>query len=196
MAKDKNQRSQKEEDFFLIQEALCGNQRAYTQIFNKYKGVVTFYISKFFRDKDTINDVLMECFEKAFRNLKSFEPNYPLSTWIIRIGINRSIDHRNEKFNLGRFSLDELFSPEEDSVMHIQIPTEDRTDEAIEREQEFEYVGRKIDQLKAPYKDVMRMLLICDFTFEEIADELKISVEEAKSLVHKGRKQLLKLIHK
>ena len=65
------------EDFDLIDRAVQGkDQSAYATLMKRYKKAVYFMILKMIRDADDADDLTMEAFAKAFRNLERFKKEY------------------------------------------------------------------------------------------------------------------------
>ncbi len=68
------------EDFDLIDKAVLEkDQSAYATLMKRYKKAVYFMILKMIRDADDAEDLTMEAFAKAFRNLERFRTTlFPL----------------------------------------------------------------------------------------------------------------------
>jgi DNA-directed RNA polymerase specialized sigma24 family protein len=70
------------EDFELIDKAVLEkDQQAYATLMKRYKKAVYFMILKMIRDTDDAEDLTMEAFAKAFRNLHKFKKDYTFSTY-------------------------------------------------------------------------------------------------------------------
>lgn len=86
------------EDFELIDRAVKQkDQQAYATLMKRYKKAVYFMILKMVRDADDAEDLTMEAFAKAFRNLHKFKKDYTFSTWLFRIATNNTIDFIRKK---------------------------------------------------------------------------------------------------
>ena len=97
------------EDFELIDRAVQGrDQAAYATLMKRYKKAVYFMILKMIRDADDADDLTMEAFAKAFRNLDRFKKEYTFSTWLFRIATNNAIDFIRKK-KLKTMSLNNSF---------------------------------------------------------------------------------------
>ena len=81
-------------DFKLIQAAVEDNdEKAYAELMSIYKKPVYHVVLKMVRNADDAEDLTIEAFAKAFRNLHKFNPEYAFSTWLFRIAHNRLTDH-------------------------------------------------------------------------------------------------------
>lgn len=187
--------SSKEKDFFLVQRALCGDQEAYAVIFKKYKIILTIQISEIINDNDLASDIVMETFEKAFKRLKNFQPDYQLSAWLVRIGRNCAIDYCRKRNRVNIVSIDEGFNDTEDERPTLQLLDDSRTpEESMSFKQRLEFVRTVIDEMPEVSRRVLQMKFFDDFSYEEIADELDFTVQQVKNAMHKARKDLIELV--
>ena len=80
-------------DWKLIQLALKkGDQKAYADLMGRYKDTIFFMLLKMVKDKDDADDLTIEAFGKAFRNLGQYTPDFAFSTWLFKIATNNCID--------------------------------------------------------------------------------------------------------
>lgn len=195
MSKKPQKRSSREADFFMVQKALCGDDAAFAQIWEKYRKPVEYQIRKIVTDNNTVQDLLMETFEKAFTSLYKFRPDYQLSAWLVRIAINHSLDYCRKVQRNPVVRIDEGFDSEEDDRPIIQLVDGDKTpDQALEMLQDIETIQALLKHLPETSGKVIRMKFLDDLSYEEIADELRVSVKKARSLMRRAKKQLLVII--
>src|ERR1700759_3715958 len=85
-------------DFLLIERAKAsGDEKAFAELMQRYKKPVYHMILKMVRNVDDAEDLTIEAFAKAFRNLKKFNPDFTFSTWLFRIATNNCIDFMRKK---------------------------------------------------------------------------------------------------
>ena len=81
-------------DFKLIDRAIEDkDQQAFALLMERYRKPVYHMILKMVRNVDDAEDLTIEAFAKAFKNLHRFKKDYTFSTWLFRIATNRC-DHR------------------------------------------------------------------------------------------------------
>ncbi len=81
------------QDFKLIDQATNeGDEPAYAMLMDRYKRPVYHMILKMVRNVDDAEDLTIEAFAKAFKNLHRFKKDYTFSTWLFRIATNNAID--------------------------------------------------------------------------------------------------------
>ena len=77
---DKGQR-----DYRLVQLALKdGDQKAYAELLNNYRDSLYFMMLKMTGNPVDADDLTIEAFGKAFRNLPQYTPDYAFSTWLFK----------------------------------------------------------------------------------------------------------------
>ena len=85
-------------DFKLIDLAINNNdQNAYSEIMKSYKNSIYFTILKMIKNRDDAEDLTIEAFSKAFKNLHKFKKEFTFSTWLFRIATNNTIDFIRKK---------------------------------------------------------------------------------------------------
>src|SRR5690606_23103244 len=113
------------EDFDLIDKAVIEkDQQAYATLMKRYKKAVYFMILKMIRDADDAEDLTMEAFAKAFRNLERFKKDYTFSTWLFRIATNNTIDFIRKK-KLKTMSLNNTLSDDSGNAVNIDVEDDD-----------------------------------------------------------------------
>ena len=80
-------------DYLLLREALDhGNQQAYAELLRLYRNPIYYMLLKMMNDPNDAEDLTMEAFGKAFKNLHQYTPDYAFSTWLFKIASNNCID--------------------------------------------------------------------------------------------------------
>lgn len=185
----------REKDFGLVQRALCGDQSAFSMIFKKYNVLLTVQISEIVTDSEQASDIVMETFEKAFERLKNFQPDYKLSAWLVRIGRNCAIDYCRRQSRTNIVSIDDSFDDSENDRPTLQIMDDSRTpEEELSYTQRIEFVKRLLKKMPFLYRRVIQMRFFEGFSYEEIADEMNLTIQQVKNALHKAKKDLLELV--
>ena len=84
-------------DFQLVERAQDGDEQAFTQLLATYRDSIYFMVLKMVRNKVDAEDLTIEAFGKAFRNIEQYSPDYAFSTWLFRIASNNCIDFLRRK---------------------------------------------------------------------------------------------------
>ena len=177
----------------LVRLALEQNQVAFIVLYTRYNSGVKSHIAHYVSQKEDIEDICLESFQKAFSQLASYNPEYKFSTWIYRIARNTAFDHLSrhdrERTNMPTTSInDELVELKElPATMHN--PEED-----IINQQEYDKWLTNIEKLKEEYRIVAKMNLIDNFGYKEIADALEMPINTVKTKIRRAKAQLLKMM--
>ena len=104
-------------DFKLVQKAIHEkDQQAYAKLMDRYRDSIYFMLLKMVNNKDDADDLTIEAFGKAFKNLHQYTPNYAFSTWLFKIASNNCIDFiRKKKKNM--LSIDRRYENDEGGVV-------------------------------------------------------------------------------
>ena len=181
------------QDTELVRLALEQNQAAYIVLYTRYNAGVRSHISRYVSQKEDVEDICLESFQKAFSQLGSYNPEYKFSTWIYRIARNTAFDHLSrhdrEKNNMPTTSINEDFAELKELPATMQNP-----EETIINQQEYDKWLNNIEKLKDDYKAVAKMNLIDNFGYKEIADALDMPINTVKTKIRRAKAQLLKMM--
>ena len=180
-------------DTDLVRLALEQNQAAFIVLYTRYNAGVRSHISRYVVQKEDIEDICLESFQKAFSQIGSFNPEYKFSTWLYRIARNTAFDHLSkhdrEKTNMPTTSINEDLAELKDIPATMHNPEED-----IINQQEYDKWLTNIEKLKDDYKTVAKMNLIDNFGYKEIADALDMPINTVKTKIRRAKAQLLKMM--
>jgi RNA polymerase sigma factor (sigma-70 family) len=182
------------EDFELIDKAVIEkDQQAYATLMKRYKKAVYYMILKMIRDADDAEDLTMEAFAKAFRNLHKFKKDYTFSTWLFRIATNNTIDFIRKK-KLKTMSLNTTLSDDGGNSVTIDVEDDDKNpqDEFI-KSQRIEMVRMFVDKLPAKYRKLVQLRYFDELSYEEIAQELDKPLGTVKAQLHRSRELLYEI---
>lgn len=180
-------------DTDLVRLAIEQNQAAFIVLYTRYNAGVRNHISRYASQKEDIEDICLESFQKAFSQIGTYNPEYKFSTWLYRIARNTAFDHLSrhdrEKNNMPTTSINEELSELNDIPATMHNPEED-----IINQQEYDKWLNNIEKLKDDYRTVAKMNLIDNFGYKEIADALEMPINTVKTKIRRAKAQLLKMM--
>lgn len=183
------------EDFKLIDKATSDHdQQAFAQLMERYKKPVYHMILKMVRNVDDAEDLTIEAFAKAFKNLHRFKKDYTFSTWLFRIATNNSIDFIRKK-RLETMSLDTSY--QDDSGDNVTIDIQDNNlnpQEVAIKAQKKELVQIFVTKLPAKYQRLVRLRYFDELSYDEIARELEAPLGTIKAQLHRARELMYDLV--
>ena len=111
-------------DFALVERAKNEDQKAYAELLRRYRRPVYHLVLKMVRNQEDAEDLTIEAFSKAFKNLPKFNPDFTFSTWLFRIATNNCIDFIRKK-RLNTTSIDTTFHDDGGDEMRMDIKDKD-----------------------------------------------------------------------
>ncbi|MDW7691611.1 sigma-70 family RNA polymerase sigma factor [Flammeovirgaceae bacterium SG7u.111] len=182
------------EDFALIDDAIEGDQRAYAQLMERYRKSVYHTMLKMVRNVDDAEDLTIEAFAKAFKNLTKFKKDYTFSTWLFRVATNNCIDFIRKK-KLDTMSINADVSKQDGETLNIDIKDKnlDPQETAI-KSQKVELVRQFVDLLPLKYQRLVKLRYFDELSYEEIAQEIEAPLGTVKAQLHRARELLYDLV--
>ena len=170
-------------DYKIVRNAIAGDEKAYGELFKRYKDSVYFMILKMVNNRTDAEDLMFEAFEKAFA-----------STWLFKIASNNTIDFiRKRKAQTVSLDVDDI-NPEDRGYIN-SIPADVRTpDEEAIRQQRADFMREKVALLKGRYRRLIELRYFDEFSYEEIADTLAIPLGTVKAQLFRARELLLNIL--
>ena len=180
-------------DIELVRMAAEQNQAAYIVLYTRYNVGVRSHISRYVAQKEDIEDICLESFQKAFSQIESYNPEYKFSTWLYRIARNTAFDYLSKQMremtNMPTTSINEEIAELKELPATMHNPEED-----IINQQEYDKWLTNIEKLKDDYRTVAKMNLIDNFGYKEIADALEMPLNTVKTKIRRAKAILLKMM--
>jgi RNA polymerase sigma-70 factor (ECF subfamily) len=181
-------------DLLLVEEAKKGNEKAFASLMNRYRDSIYFMLLKMVNNPADAEDLTIEAFGKAFRNIETYTPRFAFSTWLFMIATNNCIDFIRKKqaspntIDHGENGLDLL-------TINIQSDTPD-PEEALINDQKIATLRKIVNQLKSPYREIIELRYYKEYSYEEIASELKIPIGTVKAQLYRAKTLLYNIFTK
>ena len=158
------------------------------EIYDQYYSKVRKFILAVVKDEWVADDVIQETFLKVQQNIKSLRDPSRLSSWIFRIAHNLCQDHfRRMKKSRKEERIDQ---EETEDLNEALIQKGLGIQKELEQRQMGECVQNQINLLPEPLRTVLVLFDIMEFSHQESADILGITVKNVKVRLHRARKRL------
>lgn len=171
-----------DEELVEVSRASGGSSQAFDELVRRHQGRIMAncrYISKSPNDAE---DLAQEVFVKAFFALPRFEVRSSFKTWLQRIKINHCLNHLEKK--RGKVFVD-AEEPALTVVEEMRVqPRAERDLRSIEDRERIEIV---LDDLSEAIRVPLVLREVDGLSYQEIADELEISLSAAKMRIKRGR---------
>lgn len=177
-------------DYKIVKRAIGGDEKAYAELFKRYKDSVYFMILKMVNNRTDAEDLMFEAFEKAFASLNYYSPQFAFSTWLFKIASNNTIDFiRKKRAKLVSLEYDDINQDERGYI--YSIPADVLTpEEEIVRMQRASFLRKQVAMLKGRYRRLIELRYFDEYSYDEIADVLGIPLGTVKAQLFRARELL------
>jgi len=149
-------------------------------------------IARMVRDEGVAEELAQDSFVKAFGALRSFDPAFKFSNWILRIAHNTAIAHlRRLKLPTVSIDLDTPGRDLRDSLADDREPSPFALAKGADLARDLEWA---VAQLRPEYRRLIVLRYQEDQAYEEIAEELDLPLGTVKSHLHRARRELARLM--
>ncbi len=158
------------------------------EIYDQFYEKVRKFILALVKDEWVADDLIQDTFLRVQDNLKNLKDPSKLSSWIFRIAYNLCQDHFRQ---LKRSRKEERIDQEEaEDFKETLIQKGPDIQKELEQRQMGECVQTQINLLPESLRTVLILFDIMEFSHQEIADILGITVKNVKVKLHRARKKL------
>lgn len=185
-------------DLILVEQAMNKDQKAFAELHDRYRDAIYFMLLKMVNNKSDAEDLTIEAFGKAFKSIHQYTPNYAFSTWLFKIATNNCIDFiRKKKANL--VSIDQSTEDSEGASVSptANLPSgHPDPEEHLIKEQNIKIIQEVVGNLKPRYRKLIELRYFKEYSYEEIAEELKLPIGTVKAQLFRARELLSNALKK
>jgi RNA polymerase sigma-70 factor (ECF subfamily) len=174
----------------LIERSLSGDSQAFGDLVCRYQDRLYNAVVHIIRCRTEAEDVVQEAFVQAYVKLQTFKFNSQFYTWLYRIAVNVSISHRRRR------KVELSVEQNRDATGDEPLDTFTSPSEPLERAERKVKLQRAMAQLTEEHRTIIVLRHMEEFSYEEIANILEISVGTVRSRLHRARAQLLTHLRK
>jgi RNA polymerase sigma factor (sigma-70 family) len=182
-------------DYQLVRRAIDkADQKAYAELMALYKDSIYFMLLKMVSNRDDADDLTIEAFGKAFKNIRQYTPDYAFSTWLFKIATNNCIDFIRKK-RKQTMSIDKSIEMNDGGELTLDVRSElpDPSEDLMKKEKVLR-MREVVDKLKPRYRDLVELRYFKEFSYEEISDELKLPLGTVKAQLFRAREFLYQIM--
>lgn len=188
------------EDLLLVRRAQKGDELAFAELMKRYRDSIYYLLLKMVNNAVDAEDLTIEAFGKAFRNIDRYSPNYAFSTWLFKIASNNCIDFlrknkgREYAFQANSEDVSQTGSNDEYSA-HVQLESKSpMPDELMMTEEKAKALRKVVRELKPRYKKLVELRYFKEYSYEEISQELEIPLGTVKAQLFRARELLFNIL--
>ena len=184
-------------DIKLVERALRHeDQKAFAELMKRYWEPVYFMLLRMITNKDDAEDLTIEAFAKAFKNLSQYSTNFAFSTWLFKIASNNAIDFlRRNKEHKVVTSLNKPYGEEGSEELSAFIKGSDlNPEESFIRKQNIDRIRIVVEKLKPRYREIVELFYIEELSVEEIATRTELPISTVKTRLFRARDFLFTIV--
>ncbi len=181
-------------DLELVTRATKGNEKAFADLMNRYRYSLYFMLLKMVNNPSDAEDLTIESFGKAFRNLGLYTPEFAFSTWLFKIATNSCIDFIRKK-QVSPSTIDQIHEDLDNLTVNLQSDLPD-PEEALINDQKIAVLRGIVNQLKPQYRRLIELRYFKEYSYEEIASELKLPIGTVKAQLFRAKSLLYNIFTK
>jgi len=170
------------DDADLVARVQAGDLKAFEVLYHRYKGPIYRTALAITRQHEAAEEILQECFLRAYENIGKVDNRAPFPAWLHRIAVNLGYNWLAKR----RFTL----MPLDEMVGQLMSGPGVSPERAMERGELQQIIQEAIDSLEFKHRVVIILFYLQGFSLSDIAYILDCPVGTVKSRLHYAREKL------
>ena len=175
----------------LIARCRRGDADAWNEVFDAHYSATGRFVFQLISDfnREDVEEICQETFLAVISNVKTFQGNSLLQTWIFRIAANKARDYRQRQHAAKRgggavpISLQQE-NPETGLTIDPPSPLL-APDDCLMTSERAAQVGEALEILGDPCREIIELRYFGDLSYEEISSSLKLNPKTVSSRLSK-----------
>lgn len=173
-----------EHDARLIARIIRGDQQALAELFLLYRMPLLHYLQQFTSDHGLAEEVLQDVFLAVWKGACSYEGKSVVKAWLFGIARRRACKtlsrHEHELIGLDELEQVPSYEPEPEASLLAHMAHAE--------------LLRAIEQLPVAQREVLLLVFVHGFSYQEVAEVLDVPVGTVKSRLNTARRTLRTLL--
>lgn len=185
-------------DAVLIERIKRGEHSAYNDMVDRYWDRIYSRVNHLLKNKQDAEEVTQDAFIRAHRGLENFRGDASFSTWLFQIATNLAHNRYWYWFRRKRdqsLSFDQPLGEENNLTLETILPASGESPAQAVITQEFvDRVSECMSDLGEKHREILLLRNVHNYSYEEIARHLSISLGTVKSRIARARESLRELM--
>jgi RNA polymerase sigma-70 factor (ECF subfamily) len=175
----------------LIARCRRGDAKAWDELFDAHYAATGRFVFQLASDftREDVEEICQEVFLAIIHNIKTFEGNSHLQTWIFRIAANKARDYRQRQHAAkrgGGIAPLSLQAENPESGLTLDPPSAALgPDDLLMSTERAALVGEALENLGGPCQEIIELRYFGDLSYEEISAALKLNPKTVSSRLSK-----------
>jgi RNA polymerase sigma-70 factor (ECF subfamily) len=173
-------------DSTLILNTLQGDSHAFGELVRRYQVPVFNVCYRLLGEQREAEDLSQEVFMRAYQRLQSFDVQRPFGPWIRRVAVNLCYNHMQKN--------QPVLLPIQDEQEYA-AETSRNPQSVLESSEKNRAIRQAIAKLPPEYRIALEMRHFHEMSYEEIAQELDLSLNTVRSHLFRARKKMIAFLN-
>jgi RNA polymerase sigma-70 factor (ECF subfamily) len=151
-----------DEDFKLINEFTNGSENAFNRLVIKHQKSIYWHARRLLGNHMDADEVTQEVFLSMYGNLKKFNFDSALSTWLFKITFNKSVNHLRKR------KVKKFLFLDDDEVK--EMSNNENIVENFEAKEKLEKIDKILNQLPIKQREVFILRRLQGLKYKEISE--------------------------
>jgi len=180
-------------DSVLVKDYINGNEIALEYLIKRHQQRIFSFIYSKVQDRDITEDVFQDTFIKVIKTLKKgrYNEEGKFLPWVMRIAHNLIIDHFRKTNRMPTFK-----NTDEFDIFSVLGDGSLNAEKQLIKDQILSDVRDLVEELPEDQKEVLKMRMYMDMSFNEISENTGVSINTALGRMRYALINLRKIIEK
>jgi RNA polymerase sigma-70 factor (ECF subfamily) len=179
----------------LMMKCRNGDMSAFELLVMRYKDLIINFIYRSIGDYHRAEELSQETFLRVFKSASRYEPKCQFKNWIYLIATNLCRNEIRNRQRRNTVFFDDLVPEDEDvNYSSLMMDVRNLPDELYEKKEQHLMIQQAINRLPENQRTALLLVTYQNMRYEEIAEVLDCSVSAVKSLIHRARQTMKKLL--
>ncbi|MDY7077323.1 MAG: sigma-70 family RNA polymerase sigma factor [Chloroflexota bacterium] len=179
-----------------IKLARAGDQAAFGRLVVAYQTPVYNLTYRMLGNAAEAEEAAQEAFLRAYTRLHSYDPQRPFRSWMMSIASHYCIDLLRKRRITWLSFEDEIAAPDGSAgIVETRLASSSPNPEVmVARQEQEEQIQQLLTVLSPTDRTAVTLRYWYDYSYEEIAETLNLTVSAVKSRLHRARRNLAKMM--
>jgi RNA polymerase sigma-70 factor (ECF subfamily) len=179
----------RDDEHLLVSAARAGDGSAFEELVNRYEAKIFRLTQNITGNHEDAEDAMQDAFLKAYSHLGDFHGDSRFYTWLVRIAANESL-MRLRKRRPNQFSLDEPVEGDTDLMPRELEDWSPNPEQGYAQAEIQRILADVIEKLDPEFRIVLILRDVEEFSTQETAEALGVSLSAVKSRLLRARLKL------
>ena len=183
------------DEMTLVHAAGRRDPDAFEELMTRYGPRILRLAQRITRNHEDAEEVFQDSFVRSFLHMDTFRGDSRFYTWLARIAINQSLMKLRTRRSCESHFADPISGG--DTPFYAEIADDTPTPEQRHSQEELRQIlASAMGELPTTIREVLRLRELEEYSTEETARMLRLSVTTVKSRAHRGRQRLRRALRK